>query len=142
MISSIPDTAAVYGNERHIGQALEHLLPKYNLQRSDIFITTKLAPHDQGRNTARKAALNSLSNLQVSYIDLYLIHWPGAGRLDSRDERNKILRKESWYELVQLHKEGYLRNIGVSNYTVKHLNELLDDCFGVPPVVNQVIYIL
>lgn len=134
------DTAAVYGNERDIGNALIELLPKYNLTRKDIYITTKLAPSDQGKDKAKKAVARSLQNLQISYIDLYLIHWPGAGNVDVHSEKNKQLRKESWFDLVDLYKEGVLKNIGVSNYTVRHLTELFADCKNVRPSVNQVCY--
>ncbi|KAK6617811.1 hypothetical protein RUM43_014039 [Polyplax serrata] len=134
------DTAAVYGNEEDLGKAFEELLPKYNLKRSDIFITTKLSPLDQGKGRARAAALNSLKKLNQSYVDLYLIHWPGVSGVDVRSDENSKARKESWFDIVELHKEGLLRNIGVSNYTVSHLKELLNDGGGVKPVVNQVEY--
>lgn len=107
------------------------------MTRNDIFITTKLAPYDQGKNKARNAALHSLKKLKLSYIDLYLIHWPGAEGVDVKSDLNKKLRQESWFDMVELQKEGILRNIGVSNYTVTHLKELLSDCRGVKPVVNQ-----
>lgn len=135
------DTAAVYGNEEDIGKALTEILPKHNLKRSDIFITTKLAPTDQGHINAKRAALKSLKNLQLSYIDLYLIHWPGVEGVQANSQINSKLRKESWFDMVELYHQGLLKNIGVSNYTVDHLKELLQNSGGVLPVLNQVIVI-
>lgn len=132
------DTAAVYGNEEEIGNALIELLPKYNLTRSDIYITSKLAPHDQGKNKAKNAALSSIEKLKTTYIDLYLIHWPGAEGVDVKSNLNSKLRRESWFELSELYNKGFIKNLGVSNYTTDHLKELLADCNGVVPVVNQV----
>ena len=68
------DTAAVYKNEALISSALK----KYNIERKDLFLTSKLAPRDQGQAKASAAVIKSLENLDTSYIDLYLIHWPGA----------------------------------------------------------------
>lgn len=72
------DTAACYQNERFIGEALEELLPKHGMQHSDIFITSKLSPAELESRTTTKGVLKSLEDLKMDYIDLYLIHWPGA----------------------------------------------------------------
>ncbi|KAF2898552.1 hypothetical protein ILUMI_07623 [Ignelater luminosus] len=131
------DSAAVYGNEHDIGLALKDLLPKYKLKREDIFITSKLSPSDQG-DRARNAVANSLQNLQCGYIDLYLIHWPGASGTPTNSTENAKLRDASWASLIKAKEEGLVKNIGVSNYMVKHLTELLNNCYGVKPAVNQV----
>ncbi|KAF2898554.1 hypothetical protein ILUMI_07625 [Ignelater luminosus] len=131
------DTAAMYGNEQDIGLALKELLPKHNLKREDVFITSKLYPSDHG-DQAKNALAESLRKLQSGYIDLYLIHWPGVYGISSRSSENAKLRAASWASLVKAKKEGLVRDIGVSNYTVRHLKELLDNCCGVKPVVNQV----
>ncbi|XP_045461942.1 glyoxal reductase-like isoform X1 [Harmonia axyridis] len=152
------DTATVYHNETSIGQALKVLLPKYNLKREDIFITSKLgkvfsafykfffqihrlnflpAPIDQGEG-AFSAVQESLKKLDCGYLDLYLIHWPGAGRLPVNSQENNKLRSKSWESLAKAVKAGLVKDIGVSNYTVKHLNELLMNDYGVKPSVNQV----
>nr|CAH7743725.1 unnamed protein product [Callosobruchus chinensis] len=130
-------SAAVYGNEKDIGVALKELLPKYNLTRKDIFITTKLAPHDQGEK-AYQALETSLKNLDCEYLDLYLIHWPGVHGVNSSSEENKKLRQESWKQMVKGVKNGLTRNIGVSNYNVRHMKELLANDGGVKPAANQV----
>ncbi|KAG5880457.1 hypothetical protein JTB14_028790 [Gonioctena quinquepunctata] len=131
------DTAAGYKNEEDIGRALKDLLPKYNLTREDIFITSKLSSHDQGEKAYQALEL-SLKNLDCQYIDLYLIHWPGAHGVDPSSSENSKLRNESWKQLVKGKKNGLTRNIGVSNYNVQHLTELLNNDHGVKPAVNQV----
>ncbi|KAK5640402.1 hypothetical protein RI129_011213 [Pyrocoelia pectoralis] len=131
------DTAAVYGNEHDIGLALKDLLPKYNLKREDIFITSKLSPSDQG-DGARDAVVKSIQNLQCTYLDLYLVHWPGVSGIPTDSDVNSKSRAASWKSLIKAKDEGLVRNIGVSNYMVKHLTELLADCGGVKPAVNQV----
>lgn len=131
------DTAAMYGNEDEIGKALKKLLPKHNLSRNDVFITTKLYPSDQGEK-AFEAIKTSLKKLDCDYIDLYLIHWPGTYGVSSRSKENAILRDISWQQMVRAVNLGLIKNIGVSNYTVNHLKELLSNNHGIKPVVNQV----
>ncbi|KAK2578468.1 hypothetical protein KPH14_011637 [Odynerus spinipes] len=133
------DTAAVYRNEEDIGYALKELLHKYNLKREDIFITTKLAPSENGDSRGiERAVSKSLRSLGLSYIDLYLIHWPGAARIPENSQQNKDLRACTWKKLAKLQGQGLIRSIGVSNYTIDHLKELLSNCYGVKPAVNQV----
>ncbi|XP_065409040.1 integral membrane protein GPR137 isoform X1 [Chrysemys picta bellii] len=133
------DTAAVYGNEAAIGQALRALLPLHGLARSDVFLTTKLGPRDQGKAEAEAACLRSLEQLACGYLDLYLIHWPGTQGKPQGDKGNRERRWESWRALEQMHHAGHLRAIGVSNYTLGHLQELLAHC-RVPPAVLQVVF--
>lgn len=100
------------------------------------------APKDHGDEKQVTAAVQrSLDNLGTSYLDLYLIHWPGAGRIDAKSPENSKLRNLTWKTLMKLHNNGNgsLKNIGVSNYTVKHIKEILDDPTNVVPAVNQVI---
>ncbi|KAM9501473.1 glyoxal reductase [Clarias gariepinus] len=129
------DTAAVYRNEADIGQALCTLLPKHGLSRADVFITTKLSPRDQG-SKARDGCLRSLEQLGLDYIDLFLIHWPGTQGIDVTDKRNPDNRAQSWATLEEFHAEGKFRAIGVSNYTVQHMQELLKSCRVVPAVLQ------
>jgi len=116
------DTAAAYGNEEDVGEAVR----KSGIAREEIFITTKLWNTDHGYDRALKAFEKSLNRLGLSYVDLYLIHWPEGG-----------LRNESWRALEKLLSEGKCRAIGVSNYTTQHLKELLKNSSTVP-AVNQV----
>lgn len=125
------------------------------MRREDIFITSKLFTRDHGADKAYQAGLQSLKNLQVDYIDLYLIHFPGVSGLKSDDPTVKQLRKESWADLEKLKSkilftftnssqrdcisfsdEGKFRSIGVSNYLISHLDDLFT-CYSIPPAVNQ-----
>jgi diketogulonate reductase-like aldo/keto reductase len=116
------DTARIYNNESDVGTALR----KSGVKREDVFITTKLWNSDHGYETALKACDASLKRLGLKYLDLYLIHWPVPET-----------RNESWQALAQLLKDGKCRSIGVSNYTIQHLTDLLEDT-DVVPMVNQV----
>jgi diketogulonate reductase-like aldo/keto reductase len=127
------DTATFYENEADIGISLKEL----GTIRKDIFITTKLAPTDQGKEKAGAAIEKSLADLGTDYIDLYLIHWPGVIGFERNDEKIKNLRLESWKIMEDYHKRGILRAIGVSNYEVRHLEEVLASG-TVAPHVNQI----
>jgi diketogulonate reductase-like aldo/keto reductase len=116
------DTAAMYGNEEDVGEAVR----KSGIPREEIFVTTKLWNTDHGYQKALAAFEESLNKLGLAYIDLYLIHWPVE---DSR--------KDSWRALEKLLEQGECRAIGVSNYMIHHLEELLDNSSTVP-AVNQV----
>jgi len=116
------DTAMIYNNESDVGAALR----KSGIRREELFVTTKLWNSDHGYEKALKACDNSLKRLGLKYLDLYLIHWPVPE-----------IRNESWDALSQLLKDGKCRSIGVSNYTIQHLAELLEDA-DVVPMVNQV----
>jgi methylglyoxal/glyoxal reductase len=119
------DTAAMYGNEADVGEAVR----ESGLEREEVFVTTKLWYSDHGFEPAQAAARKSLERLGLSYIDLYLIHWPRAKSPEDR--------LASWKALEKLRAEGLCRAIGVSNYTVRHLEELARHS-EVPPAVNQV----
>ncbi|MCM3004687.1 aldo/keto reductase [Priestia koreensis] len=118
------DTAAVYGNEEGVGQALKEA----NVAREDLFITTKVWNADQGYESTLEAFETSINKLGLDYIDLYLIHWPVEGKY-----------KETWKALEKLYKDGRVRAIGVSNFHVHHLQDLLEDA-EIKPMVNQVEY--
>jgi diketogulonate reductase-like aldo/keto reductase len=116
------DTAALYANEEDVGRAVLDC----GIARSQIFVTTKLWNSDQGYRSALKAFERSLQRLGLDYVDLYLIHWPEPGK-----------RGDSWGALTEIKQQGRARSIGVSNYTVAHLRELLAES-NVVPVNNQV----
>lgn len=116
------DTAALYANEADVGRAVRDS----KIARSEIFVTTKLWNSDHGYDQARKAFDSSLSRLGLDYIDLYLLHWPV--------ERKRL---DSWRALLELRREGRARSIGVSNFMIPHLRELID-ASGETPAVNQV----
>jgi diketogulonate reductase-like aldo/keto reductase len=122
------DTAEVYGNEQDVGDALAIFLKERpDVQREDIWITTKFFPrHGAGRAAVVRACRDSLRKLRLQYVDLYLIHAPHTRE-----------RLEQYRALEALRAEGLCRSIGVSNYGIHHLQELLAVC-TVPPCVNQV----
>ncbi|KAG7246547.1 hypothetical protein CRUP_016351, partial [Coryphaenoides rupestris] len=102
---------------------------------SVLFFHSKLGPRDQG-DGALQGALHSLAELDLDYIDLYLVHWPGTQGLAVGDPRNPGNRAESWAALEELHAQGKLRAIGVSNYTPAHLQQLLAACKTRPALLQ------
>ncbi len=118
------DTARIYQNEKGVGEAIR----KSSVPRSEMFITTKLWPSDFGMDSARQAFDESLGRLGLEYVDLYLMHWP------SRDSKR---RHDAWQTLIEIKKEGRAKNIGVSNYTVEHLQDVLRYS-DVVPAANQI----
>lgn len=116
------DTAAFYGNEAEVGKAIR----ESGIPRSELYVTTKLWNNDHGYDSAIIAFERSIELMSLDYIDLYLIHWPV-----------RAVRRESWRALEMLYKEGRCRAIGVSNYMVHHLEEVLEQC-EVVPMVNQI----
>ncbi len=119
------DTAALYENESDVGAAIR----ASGLAREEVFVTTKLWHTEHGYERALRAADASLSRLGLPYVDLYLIHWPRAPSPSDR--------LDSWRALETLQREGKARAIGVSNYTVRHLEELRAHS-EVVPAVDQV----
>jgi len=132
------DTAILYDNHKQIANVLAQLMPKYKLTRADLFITSKLPPDMQGRGNARAAVEQALVDLNIDYIDLMLIHFPGLE--DTRDSTSKMsdaeARNGSWEDLQDMYDAGKLRSIGVSNYEAVHLDSLLS-VTRVHPSVNQ-----
>jgi methylglyoxal/glyoxal reductase len=118
------DTASFYGNEEGVGKAIKEV----GVPREELFITTKVWNSDQGYESTLASFNTSLEKLGLEYLDLYLIHWP---------VKNKY--KETWKALEELYKEGKVRAIGVSNFQIHHLNDIMTDC-EIKPMVNQVEY--
>ncbi len=116
------DTAALYGNEKSVGTGIRNS----GIDRKKLFVTTKLWKDDMLRGTQMKAFEKSLKLLQMDYVDLYLIHWPVAGK-----------STESWKVLEEIYKSGKARAIGVSNFMEKHIDALLQEA-KIAPAVNQV----
>jgi 2,5-diketo-D-gluconate reductase A len=116
------DTAVMYGNETEIGSALA----ASGLDRDELFLTTKIRPSDLGDEPA--VLRRSLRALRTDYVDLWLVHWP-----PSRPNQ----RRQMWNEIRRLRDEGLARAIGVSNYDLSYLDELIEST-GERPAVNQV----
>lgn len=115
------DTASIYGNEAGVGKAVN----SSGLARESVFVTSKVWNSDQGYESTLAAFEKSLARLGMDYLDLYLIHWPVAGKY-----------KETWRALEKLYKEGRIRAIGVSNFLRHHLQDLLGSA-EIVPMVNQ-----
>jgi diketogulonate reductase-like aldo/keto reductase len=115
------DTATMYGNEAELGRALRD----GGLDRQEIFITTKLPARGAGRE--RETITASLRALETDYVDLWLVHWPPGGSA----------RPGTWRQLLTIRDEGLARAVGVSNYSVGQLDELID-ATSEPPAVNQI----
>ena len=116
------DTAMIYGNERSVGKAVN----AGPVPRDELFITTKVWNSDHGYDQTLRAFDESLNQLGLDYVDLYLIHWPVEN-----------IRRDTWRALEALMKDGRVKTIGVSNYMVKHLEELLSFS-QIIPAVNQI----
>ncbi|SFE80241.1 Aldo/keto reductase [Paenibacillus algorifonticola] len=120
------DTAAVYQNEEGVGQAIKEALEQYGVAREELFVTSKVWNADLGYESTIAAYETSLAKLGLEYLDLYLIHWPKAGKY-----------KEAWRALETLYKEGRVKAIGVSNFQIHHLQDVLKDA-EIKPMVNQI----
>ncbi|MFS0891889.1 aldo/keto reductase [Peribacillus frigoritolerans] len=120
------DTAAIYENEEGVGQGIREGLKEAGISREDLFVTSKVWNADLGYESTIAAYEKSLQKLGLEYLDLYLIHWPVEGKY-----------KEAWRALETLYKEGKVKAIGVSNFQIHHLKDLMEDA-EVKPMVNQV----
>ncbi|TKI57817.1 aldo/keto reductase [Brevibacillus antibioticus] len=120
------DTAAIYGNEEGVGRGIGEGLKEAGISREELFVTSKVWNADLGYESTLAAYEASLKKLNLEYLDLYLIHWPVEGKF-----------KEAWRALETLYKEGQVKAIGVSNFHIHHLKELMKDA-EIKPMVDQV----
>ena len=122
------DAALVYGNEEMVGRGIQDGIEAAGITREDLFITSKLWLDDFGRENVAKGYETSLKNLGLDYLDLYLIHWPGT-------DNNLMI--DTWKGMEDLYNAGKVKNIGVSNFNVEHL-ETIKAHSEIQPVINQV----
>lgn len=118
------DTASFYKNEEGVGQAVKAV----EVPREELFVTTKVWNTEQGYDETLRSFEESLAKLDMEYVDLFLVHWPVSGKY-----------KETWRALETLYKDGRAKAIGVCNFKIHHLEDLMKDC-EIKPMVNQVEY--
>ncbi len=124
------DAAAIYGNEQQVAQGII----ASNKAREEFFITSKVWNSERGYDKTMAAFEKTIADLQVGYLDLYLIHWP-ANALQF--ENSEELNAETWRALEDLYKQGKVKAIGVSNFKVNHL-KALEKTQTITPMVNQI----
>ncbi len=117
------DTADIYGNHRQLAKAFKQI----DIPREDLFITSKIWNSDHGYNNVFRVYDRILNELETDYLDLFLIHWPGVSRT----------YLETWQAMIELYQKGKVRSIGVSNFLVSHLQDLIKH-FDILPAVNQI----
>lgn len=129
------DTAKAYHNEKAVGKAIN----ESGLRRDEVFVTSKLPAEIKGYDVTLKAFNETLSDLGLDYLDLYLIHAPWPWDKMGKDCTKENI--ESWKAMEVLYKEGKIRAIGVSNFSPKDIQALLDNC-DIVPMVNQIRYFI
>ncbi|WP_278925393.1 aldo/keto reductase [Staphylococcus auricularis] len=122
------DTAMVYENEQAVGEGIRAGLESTGLTRNDLFITSKLWLDDYGSDNVEAAYETSLKKLGLDYLDLYLMHWPGT---------DEALMVDTWRGMEALYRDNKVKNIGVSNFNVSHLEALFAQV-SIKPVINQI----
>jgi alcohol dehydrogenase (NADP+) len=139
------DCAHIYGNEAEIGNALSDAFKAGEVKREDLWVTSKLWNSSHLKEDVRPALEKTLKNLQIDYLDLYLIHWPvalkpGTGFPKGSDEflsLKNIPISVTWKEMEKCVSAGLTRHIGVSNFSIKKITDVLSEC-DIRPEVNQI----
>ena len=124
------DTAAGYGNEKSVGRAVK----ESGLPREDVFITSKLGNQDHGYKEALAAFEKTMNNLDMDYLDLYLIHWPNPVKYR---ENWQQANAGTWKAFEELYEAGKIRSIGISNFLPHHIDALMETA-RIKPMVNQI----
>ena len=139
------DCAAIYGNETEVGEALKESFADNVVQREDIFITSKLWNNRHKKDDVVLGLKQTLKDLELDYLDLYLIHWPVAFKPEVifPEDASGVLSLsevpliETWQGMEQAVNQGLVKNIGVSNFSIKKIDNILSSC-NIKPAMNQV----
>ncbi|WP_298529379.1 aldo/keto reductase [uncultured Christiangramia sp.] len=139
------DCAATYGNEAEVGEAFDEVFGKGDIKREDLWITSKLWNNDHKKEDVIPALKQTLKDLQLEYLDLYFIHWPVAFKPDvSFPEKaedflslEEVPLIETWKEMIKAEEQGLVKHIGVFNFSIEKLEELMNDTDHAPEM-NQV----
>lgn len=138
------DCALLYGNEKEIGQALSDAMKEREVKREELWITSKLWNNSHQKQYVLPSIKITLADLQLDYLDLYLIHWPVALRHEVTFPKtgqemlslNEVPLSETWAAMIDLKKNGLTRHIGVSNFSTKKITTITAET-GIAPEVNQ-----
>ena len=139
------DCAAIYGNEAEVGQAIEKVIADRVLKREALWVTSKLWNNAHRRQQVKPALEKTLRDLNLDYLDLYLVHWPVVlksevvypEKADDFLSLEEVPIAETWQGMEGIHRDGLARHIGVSNFSAKKIDQLLNDA-SQPPEMNQV----
>lgn len=139
------DCAYIYGNENEIGLAFQEAFKLGIVKREDLFITSKLWNSDHAPERVEIAIRKSLKDLQLNYLDLYLIHWPVAFKTEHEQAKSasdlvsyeEMPISSTWKAMQDLKKAGLTKHIGVSNFSIPKLQKLIDEA-EIKPEVNQI----
>ena len=140
LLNDLSDTARCYKNEMEIALGIK----ASNVPRHELFITSKVDTKEMASyDKTYQAVINALRNLQVSYLDLMLLHWPGIKGKPQNSPEHRLRRFEAYKALIRARDEGLVRFVGVSNFLSRHLGELFEDCereglVDYVPYLNQV----
>ena len=129
------DTASKYENEVEVGKGIKKAIDEGIVKREDLFVITKMWPDE--KEDPEKALKQSLERLQLSYVDLFLDHWPSGKCYNGKNNFKLISVKDMWPKMEKLVEENLTKSIGVSNYNVQNLLIVLSIC-KIKPVVNEV----
>ncbi|XP_063900037.1 aldo-keto reductase family 1 member B1-like [Zophobas morio] len=136
------DCAYIYNNQREVGEAIKEAIDQHIVERKNLFVTSKLWNDHHRKEDVEKYCKVTLKDLGLDYLDLYLIHWPVSSKPNSHfptqpDEFIDVPIEETWKAMESLVEKGLVKSVGVSNFSIHRIEEILNFC-KIKPVVNQV----